>query len=99
MAQTMKDNDYFGSASFKVPKNWFNSYPSLKARNDTQDGFENLVPAGQFLVHIVGQSKFDSGYFDYYLSLVKRLDNTLHNKTAAIKLGEDVKSFWSKHSG
>lgn len=97
IAKTVAENEFFGSASVMVPRDWFNSYAWL-SKDETTGRYASAVHPGTFLVHMVGPSKHQPGWYDYYLNLGEGSDPAYHSTDIAEVLESVAEDFWRKRA-
>lgn len=97
MAKTIAENEFFGKFSVMAPRGWFNSYAWL-SKDEHSGTFASAVEPGTFLVHLVGPSKHQPGWYDYYLNLGEGSDPAYHNTDTVEVLESEAEDFWRKRA-
>lgn len=96
MNEVLAKVHYFKDATVMVPQDWFNVYPKLDSPGPLEEGFEDTVPPGTFIVHLVGDTKFSPGLFDRYLSFGEGEKVDYHSQIAANSLKDRTAAYWKE---
>lgn len=90
------NNSYYTERCVEVPRHWINVYVfETKELYPSYDP-KKWVHPGSFLIHLVGNTKHEHGWFDHLLTIGDGADPVYHSEAAAASLADEATEFWKK---